>query len=423
MKTCRTDTAMPRVGPNFMISGGAEGAFTACPRRPRIALYSHDTMGMGHLRRNLLIAGSVAGQPLNAETLIVSGACEASYFSEKAGLDCVTLPSLHKNLCGQYTARNFDWSLERILFFRSRIISAALDCFQPDVLIVDKVPRGIGNELEMVLKHLRRRGRTRCILGLRDVLDEPHVVRKEWNAAACDDAVERYYDEVWIYGDSVVYDSVAEYGFSKTVADRARFTGFLDQAARLNGRLNQPPEPVDEPGHPLALCVVGGGQDGFDLAAAFIRDGIPFGWTGVVITGPCMPPADRFRLKHLAADQPEIEVIDRLVETDDWMRRATRVVAMGGYNTVTSILSFGKPALIVPRIKPRREQWIRAERLQELGWTSVLSPEHLVSGAIRGWLETETVAVPDKCSINLNGLQNISRQLLSVFPEITACPV
>ena len=120
---------------------------------------------------------------------------------------------------------------------------------------------------------------------------------------------------------------------------------------------------------------------------------------------------------YLARAGHEIEVIDRLVETDEWLSRATRVVAMGGYNTVTSILSFAKPALIVPRIKPRREQMIRAERLQSLGWTSVLSPDEVQVGSIRRWLESETVPTPNTTSINLNGLQTINRNLQSVVPR------
>ena len=40
---------------------------------------------------------------------------------------------------------------------------------------------------------------------------------------------------------------------------------------------------------------------------------------------------------------------------------------MGGYNTFCEILSFDKPALIVPRTKPRLEQYIRASRAQDLG--------------------------------------------------------
>jgi predicted glycosyltransferase len=49
------------------------------------------------------------------------------------------------------------------------------------------------------------------------------------------------------------------------------------------------------------------------------------------------------------------------------------VVAMGGYNTFCEILSFGKPALLVPRTTPRLEQYLRAERAQRLGLVRMLA--------------------------------------------------
>ena len=45
---------------------------------------------------------------------------------------------------------------------------------------------------------------------------------------------------------------------------------------------------------------------------------------------------------------------------------------MGGYNTFCEILSFDKPALIVPRTRPRLEQFIRASRSQEFGLVKML---------------------------------------------------
>ncbi|MBL8814908.1 MAG: hypothetical protein JNL58_02675 [Planctomyces sp.] len=390
-------------------------------QRPRVAFYSHDTMGMGHLRRNLLIASAMTRSSVSAEALIISGASETAWFSQQASMDCVTLPALHKDTCGQYKSRSFDWSLERILAFRSRIIAATIECFQPDVFVVDKVPRGIGNELDAALSALRQNSDAHCVLGLRDVLDDPQTVQREWKASASDDAIARYFDEVWIYGDPLVYDSIAEYGFSSEVADKTHYTGYLDQTARAN-RKHQTDHSVDADNkQPLALCVVGGGQDGYTLASAFIQDGVPEGWKGVVITGPCMPPVERKRLNSLAECHPEIHVIDQLVETDDWLSQATRVVAMGGYNTVTAILSFGKPALIVPRIEPRQEQWIRAERLQSLGWTSVVSPSDLKPGVIRAWLENDHVPAPDKSQINLDGLLKICGRLESVVQMNGKC--
>ncbi len=54
-------------------------------------------------------------------------------------------------------------------------------------------------------------------------------------------------------------------------------------------------------------------------------------------------------------------------EIEFLMRKAAGVVAMGGYNTFCEILSFDRPAVLVPRTEPRREQAIRALAAERLG--------------------------------------------------------
>jgi predicted glycosyltransferase len=48
---------------------------------------------------------------------------------------------------------------------------------------------------------------------------------------------------------------------------------------------------------------------------------------------------------------------------------------MGGYNTFCEILSFGTPALLVPRTVPRQEQALRAERAAQLGLVHLLADD------------------------------------------------
>ena len=73
------------------------------------------------------------------------------------------------------------------------------------------------------------------------------------------------------------------------------------------------------------------------------------------------------------------------------MARAGGIVAMGGYNTFCEILSFDKPALIVPRTTPRLEQFIRAQRAAELGLVAMLpdngsrDPRDNGGGAAAAW--------------------------------------
>jgi len=55
--------------------------------------------------------------------------------------------------------------------------------------------------------------------------------------------------------------------------------------------------------------------------------------------------------------------------------RAAGVVAMAGYNTFCEILSFDKRAILIPRVRPRREQVMRAMRASTLELAHALDPE------------------------------------------------
>src|SRR6266581_692325 len=345
-------------------------------------------MGLGHMRRNLLLAQTLRHSRLQAVVLMIAGAREASLLTTTAGVDCVALPSLWKDGGGQYHPRHLAVSLEELLALRARTAGAALEAFAPDVLIVDNVPRGALRELDPVLESLRARGRTRLVLGLRDVLDEPATLQGEWARAQNQDAVRTYYDAIWVYGDPAVYDPVAALGWS-------------------GGR--------------LALCLVGGGQDGAELAEAFVAADLPPDTNGLLVTGPCMPTGVRRRLVRSVASDPCRRVVSFAHEPTRLVRRADRVVAMGGYNTVYEVLSFDKPALIVPRVKPRREQLIRAERLQALGLVDVLHPEALSAAALSTWLARERAPVRSaRERIDFNGLSRVPQlleELLGIRPR------
>ena len=85
---------------------------------------------------------------------------------------------------------------------------------------------------------------------------------------------------------------------------------------------------------------------------------------------------------------------------------------MGGYNTVCEVLSFDKRALIVPRVRPGREQWIRAERMRALGLIDVLHPDHLSPAALAEWLARDLgPRPPSRDRLDLSGLARIPGML------------
>jgi predicted glycosyltransferase len=388
------------------------------PRGVRVALYSHDAMGIGHIRRNLLIAQKLAGPPHQATVLMIAGTHQAGMFPLPPGVDWLTLPALCKQAAGRYRPRSLDLSLSDITRLRETTIAAALEVFSPDVFIVDKLPRGLGSELDLTLHSLRAGRHTRCVLGLREVLDDPASVEREWKQSGADATIRACYDAVWIYGDPAVYDPVQEYRFSPAVANKSRYVGYLDPRERLRAPPSIDRGPSAGLGLPpgrLMVCVVGGGEDGAELAEAFVAAELPAGANAVLVTGPFMPPRIRQRLQERVAGQPRRRVLEFLAEPEWLIEQADRVICMGGYNTVCEVLSYGKPALIVPRTRPRSEQSIRAERLRRLGLADVLLPDHLSPQALTAWLGGERAAPRVRERIDLGGLARLPGLLEEVL--------
>lgn len=380
---------------------------------PRIVLYSHDTMGLGHMRRNILIARSLAESRLKANVLLVSGAREIGRFELPAGIDCLVLPSYRKSAAGSYESRHLDMETRELVQLRAQAINGSVLAFDPDVFVVDNVPRGALNELDNVLSSLNARNSTRMVLGLRDVLDDPQATREEWSRRNNLSAIQWHYDEVWIYGDPKVYDACEAYNFGEAFDRKVRFTGYLDARRRATPRSSDivSPEAPDEipSDRPHNLCLVGGGQDGFALAEAFALSSQPPGTLGLLITGPFMRPEQVDRLHEIAEGKDDLEILGFVQEPTRLLRNARRVVAMGGYNTVNEVLAFSRPTLIVPRVRPRQEQIVRAQRLAELGHVDMLHPRDLKPAAIGEWLAKADDALPQaRDPIDMSGLEKLA---------------
>jgi len=395
------------------------------PRKTRIALYSPGIVGLGHLRRNLLIAQVLAESELQSINLMVTEAREASAFVNcmPRGVDCMTLPGLSKGPDGICKPRYLDLPLKEVIALRGRTIRATLKTFQPDLLLVDNLPRGAYRELDLTLKQLKAAGNTRCVLGLRDVLDEPWSVQRDWFRWRFDEAIEEFYDAIWVYGDPAVYNMIEEYRFPPTIASKIQFVGYLDQRKRLSFA-GQPVQDAREAAHippgRLMLCLLGGGQDGDRLAEAFAQAELPSGACGVIVTGPFMSAQTQRRLCEAAATNPRLRILSFINEPTALVAQAERVIAMGGYNTVCEVLSFEKRTLLMPRAKPRREQIIRAERLRDLGLIDMIEPDRMTPKALSDWMATDLPPLRLNGRLDLNGLDRLPLLAAQILGKASA---
>ena len=238
-------------------------------------------------------------------------------------------------------------------------------------------------EVEPALEYLRQeRPETLTVLGLRDVMDDPADVCQSWRRSKMQEAIERFYDRILVYGPREIYDPLPEYGLSPAVLAKSQYVGYVGKT-----RSRKPAAgPPFEPGY--ALVTAGGGGDGYLLLESYL-EGLKLSepdFDSLVVTGPLMEEDDRLRLERLAKGTRS-RVVEFHADMESLIAGAGAVVAMGGYNTTTELLAANKPAVLVPRVEPRIEQLIRAERLSGLGLLDMLYPHDLTPALLRSKVE------------------------------------
>ncbi|MHA1599449.1 MAG: glycosyltransferase family protein [Alphaproteobacteria bacterium] len=339
----------------------------------RVLIYSHDSFGLGHLRRCREIAHSLVGAESNLSVLILSGSPIIGSFDFRSRVDFVRIPGVIKLRNGEYTSLNLHIDIEQTLAIRSSIVEHTANIFDPDLFIVDKEPLGLRGEVRRTLAMMQARG-TPCVLGLRDVMDDPALLKPEWKRKNIIPALSAYYDAIWVYGPPQICNPLAGLGAPDWVHDRVVYTGYLNRHVPETGPLFVPKKISD----PFLLVTVGGGGDGEEIIdwvlSAYEADpDLPD--PALLVLGPFMSTQLQAEFLQRAERLDKVEAITFDAHIESLMARAKGIVCMGGYNTFCEVLSFDKRALVIPRTVPRREQYIRASRAQEMGLVRMLVDE------------------------------------------------
>lgn len=342
----------------------------------RVLIYSHDTFGLGHLRRCQAIADALVDAFKGLSVLIISGSPIVGSFEFRARVDFIKIPSVIKNYIGEYTSLDRHIDLTETLALRRSIILHTAMSFDPDIFIVDKEPMGLRGEVEETLNYLGTRGCLK-VLGLRDVMDSPRLLQREWQRQDMLRKLDHHYDDVWVYGPEDFWDPLQGLDASTSLRSRLIFTGFLRREAREDPHEMDFANKQDLPKNML-LVTAGGGGDGAQLMAQVLA-AYEYDPTlvhpVVLVLGPFMSTEERKDILLRASRNPHARIIHFETHLLALMRTANGVVSMTGYNTFCEILSLDQRALFIPRILPREEQLIRAERAFALGLGDMLHPD------------------------------------------------
>jgi len=380
----------------------AQAVYPAVP--PKILLYSHDTFGLGNIRRTLLLADDFIARYPGASILIITGSPMIQAFRIPEGVDYIKLPCLDRVGAEHYAPRFLARCTSEVKATRAAILKESVLGFAPDLMIVDKRPSGVDGELLETLSALRSRGMsTKLVLGVRDILDEPERTRIVLANNGSFATLDRFYDEVWIYGSKSIFDTAAEYGFPDSVMRKTHYVGYLK-------RPTLPAQGSDGP--PRILVTTGGGGDGSEMIEAYL-----IGLSGLarsvamrstVVFGPQMPDARRKDLLARFGHFADVKFLDFDPDLTKHYAVSDVVVSQAGYNTVCELLSFSQRAILVPRSEPVREQLIRARLLAARGFFDIVEPQDLTPEFLMSTILNTLTAQPRRtAALDLDGLPRI----------------
>ncbi|WP_163340279.1 glycosyltransferase family protein [Desulfopila sp. IMCC35008] len=383
-----------------------------------ILMYSHDTYGLGHIRRSMAIANHL--RDANTNVLIITGSPIAGRFPFPEQVDFVRIPGMIKKTNEDYQSLSMRIGQEHALSIRTNIILATAQELKPDLFIVDKEPHGLKREVLPTLEWLKENSpQTTSVLGLRDILDESTVIQKDWQEKGVYQSLDNLYDEIWVYGEQSIYDPTVHYSFPVPARQKTTFTGYIPRktlSPRIRNKVRNQYRILDD--DIFVLVTTGGGGDGCEVVEQYLAmheyypTSLPI--KSVIITGPFMPKRKRERLKK-RAKLHGIKTLPFHPRLEELMKGADLVISMGGYNTICEILTQETPALIIPRETPRREQLIRAICLKERGlldyisWTDV-TPQ-LLREKIFTMIRERDKYVDTIRSFELTGLDVMLQQL------------
>ncbi|MFO7707812.1 MAG: glycosyltransferase [Desulfobacterales bacterium] len=354
-----------------------------------ILMYSHDTYGLGHIRRSMAIASHLLGPRVNI--LILTGSPIAGRFSFPEQIDFVRIPGMIKRTNEEYLPLSIKINARHALDIRKNIITATVKTFQPQLFIVDKEPLGLKREVLPALQWLKRnRPGTRTILGLRDIMDDAETTRREWRQKGVYQILEELYSEIWIYGNRDMYDPVAEYAIDEGASRKVVFTGYIPRkvpsAENVQGIRKEHGLGEEDK---LVVVTTGGGGDGYAVMDAYLRmletsPGLP-PFKSILITGPFMPKSER-KSAYKRSRKLGVRMYHFYRQMEKIFAAADVVVSMGGYNTLSEILNQGTVSLVIPRETPRREQLIRAQTFKRRNLTDFIPWDELSPDRLRDHL-------------------------------------
>jgi predicted glycosyltransferase len=342
--------------------------------KKRVLFYCQSLLGIGHFIRSRQILFALR----DFDVRFIYGGEFVPDFDLPPWVEAVYLPALRSDASFEqlYVVDNHH-SLPEVQARRKEALLAAFDRFEPDVLLIELFPFGrwkFNFELLPLLDRARdARPDIKIVCSLRDILvRRPDQARYEAEVCAL---MNRYFDLLLIHADPRMQRLEETFGSVAGLDCAIRYTGYVGQTEVCSA-----PRQADPDVFPTLLVSAGGGRVGQELIACVLdAETRLVGRTRLrILTGPHMPAEQFQELRERVAGRSHISLQRHTTQFLNLLRQADLSISMAGYNTCMDILSAGVRALVWPFTEHENgEQMLRARKLEQLGYLSVLDPARL----------------------------------------------
>src|SRR5215213_6067000 len=136
------------------------------PAGRRVLFYSHDGTGLGHLRITLGVATAYARLRPCDSLLLITGSLQASTFALPENLDYVKLPAMPKRdmYASLPPTAGYTGSHNSTIRFRTALALAAVQGFDPHLVVIDHAPAGLFRELAPSIDWVRQDGEAESLV-------------------------------------------------------------------------------------------------------------------------------------------------------------------------------------------------------------------------------------------------------------------
>ena len=374
-----------------------------------------------------MIASHLAESLTESSILVLTDLSIIGRFKFPQNVDYVHLPGIAGKADRQYDASNLNIALENVLKIRRKITQSAAKSFQPNLIFIERDPFSLQSEMQRFLAFVREElPATKVIWGFPDVYGEPQAIVRDWTEAGIYQALDRFCDEIWVYGVKEIFDQAREYQMPASIAGKTFYVGYLRPPRAHSRRVHNDILRFNRQ-KPIVLITAGSGADGYSLIDNYLRylesagASVPF--QSIIITGPMMRTHDKQMLMSRAQKLPGVIFHRFSRHMLRYVRHADLVICTGGYNTLCEILTFRKKAICVPTLSPPHEHFLRARIFERLGAVKLLHPSNLTPENLGAMIKATVFSAPGHAfhnrgeDIPLDGLQRIAERARALNGE------